>query len=163
MYCLDIDSNFKWKYSINDDLISEPLILNNNIYIGTTDGNVILLNLNGEVIKIVNINNCIVHKPYSINDRIYMISFLGIIYCFDLTLKELWNFNCDKNAIWSNIYNDNIYILDNNGCIYILNSIDGTLIKSTTLLHEILLSRPIIINNNILIKDYKGYIYFISF
>ena len=163
LYCLDINSNLKWKYSINGDLITEPLVFKNNIYIGTSDGNVILLNLNGEVIKIVTINYCIVHKPYSINNRIYIVSFLGIIYCFDLTLTELWNFNCDKNLIDSNIYNDSIYILDENGCIYILNSIDGTLIKSNTLLHTILLSRPIIINNNILIKDYKGYIYFISF
>ena len=130
-----------WKVKINGAIFSTPVIQNDVMFLGTEEGYFYWINANsGEVINQVKLSTPIRSNALIVNDRVYVES-AGRLYCFNTTsAEELFKFSPDDSIVdmvdpWdyyhSNplLYKGMIFYGGNHGVIYVIDPLNGSLIK----------------------------------
>jgi outer membrane protein assembly factor BamB len=96
LYCLDYRSGREvWRFRTGKYGISEPPLLYKNVlYLGTRDGILFSISLEGKELWRYKAGGLIT-KPMAFNDRLYFGSEDGYFRCMDVKGNEIWRFNTE--------------------------------------------------------------------
>ena len=127
---IPINNNTLWVFSTNSSIRSSPVIVQDRVYIATTNGNLYCLwSENGTEIWRVKLARIDYSTPAVSGDHLVIGSLGGNIYCLNSTTGiELWNFSAEGDIQASPvIYKNSVYINSYDGNAYSLNLSTGEL------------------------------------
>lgn len=150
--CLDMKSGEKWSVSDLGIINSTPIYIPSKkaICCTTDDGHVVLINNQGKTSNEVQLNDRIAAGAILYNNRIYIATFSGLIYCL----------SDDLDTIWDNGTGDmlaNPVSADNAGNIYAAGrsltcvSSAGDIMWSTELLDQTAICPAIVTNESVIV------------
>ena len=135
-YAFDIkNKEIIWEFKTNGKISASPKINNNDVYVGSWDGNLYALDSrNGNQKWTFNTGWGIVTTPAVSNNLIFVASNDNNFYAINRKNGNLeWEFNC-KSAIHSNpiVYGDYVFFGSDDGRFYALKKTEGDLAWSFT-------------------------------
>lgn len=96
------DPDILWSYKTEAEIKASPVIKNNKIIIGSTDGSVYCINTVGKLIWKVNTGNAIEASALILNNRVYVGNLSGTLFCLDLNNgSKIWEYKTDNQIMGS--------------------------------------------------------------
>ena len=161
--CYDLKAgNEMWRRNLHN-IEASPIIVNGNILVSTTEGEVVKLNLlDGKELwdyKIKNLKYGFYNSPTYFENKVCIGSTDGNIYCLDFSNgKELWQYKTNASVYADvSVYNNKIYCGSDDRNFYCLDTA-GKLIWSKNFNSKII-SSPGFYNDKIILSTVSGYIY----
>ena len=128
VYCLDAyTGDFQWKYTIDDNIETKPLVVNSKVYVGSDHGKMYCFNAdNGDVLWIYPTFDYIHSSPKYWNGCLYFDSG-NKLYCIDAENGDFkWNFSTGgKIYMDPTIYNGKVYVESQKDHLYCIDAITG--------------------------------------
>lgn len=157
-----INGKIKWQRNIKW-VESSPIMINENIVVSNTDGEIFKLNaVKGTIIWKSKIGKhlCSFYtSPTILNEMIFLGSNDGNLYAFDIKNgKELWKFKTNASIFCdASVYNDKIYFGSDDKYFYCLDTLGN--LKWKKYLDTKYLSSPTFYKNMVIISGIDGNIY----
>ena len=99
---LPIPMKLLWTFHTGDNIKSAPVVDRQRVVVGSTDGHVYCLDLNGDLLWKFNTGNAIEAPALIHENTVYIGNMDGILYAFDLdTGKERWKYETENQIIGS--------------------------------------------------------------
>jgi outer membrane protein assembly factor BamB len=133
IYCLDaVSGNQIWNSSVGNIGYSIPVIINDQLFIGSMDGKVYCLNAStGVQLWFYSTDGVVYSSPVVSNEKVYIGSMDGYLYCLNVqTGNKIWAFLTNSEIAYTSpsVSNDKVYIGSTDGLFYCLNAFTGELI-----------------------------------
>lgn len=145
--CFDSTLSIVWKHSVSSEIISRPIVVDGQLVVGTTDGEIItLIAFTGEQIQSIGIDDSIttnlVALEYNGDKELFLPKLSssktaiifgtksGTIYCLDLeTLQEYWRNNDSRGSVISHpvVVENKILFSSADGYLYSIDARNGLL------------------------------------
>lgn len=149
--------NIEWKIDLKKSIYSQPLIYNKNLILGSTDGTIYFITLDGKIDHQFSIQKAF-RSGFSVKDGfIYFGDEEGNLYKYDFTNKKILMMNKLNSAIRSipSIDDKNIFIGDLKGNVFCLSQ--ATLeINWKKLISGIINNSILIVGDVLLVPDFSG-------
>jgi len=163
MFAVNIrNSTILWKKKVGEIMYSAPALTYGTLFILTTAGKIMALKPNtGDTIWEMKMDRGIFCEPVIENGKIYFGTEDGIVYCINcFTQKIEWQAKTGARIAVSSpiLYGNILYIANNKGLLFALNTANGKELWKINLNKKIL-SRPCIYKNKIYIAANNGMTY----
>ncbi len=184
MYCLDAEGNPDlgtttelWNYSTGGSIYSSPTVVDGYVYFGSHDKNVYCLDAdpfdddddagipddpgsNYDLIWSYTTGERVTSSPAVFNDRVYIGSIDGKMYCLDATNGDyIWDFQTGGPISYSSTgIDERLYFGSWDHNVYCINAIDKSLIWSFTTGDKVL-SSPAVADGRVYVGSYDNNIY----
>jgi outer membrane protein assembly factor BamB len=151
-----------WTTTLNSPVKSSPSIVNNRLFVGSTDENIYCLDaLEGTALWNFTTGGMVYSSPAIYEEKLYCGSLDGNLYCLD-TQKgtHLWNFSTGSSISFSSpaVINDKVYFGSVNNKVYCLDAQEGTVLWNFTIGGAVL-SSPAVVNNRVYVGSTSGKLY----
>jgi len=125
---------FKWSYQTNSEIVASPVIMNNKIVVGSTDGVIYCIDIFGNLLWEFKTDYSIEASALILDNKVYVGNLKGNFYVINLdTGEEIWSYK-SRNQInaaanyWSNGSDNFIIFGDYDYYLNCLNAETGKLI-----------------------------------
>ncbi|MBA7698502.1 Outer membrane protein assembly factor BamB [subsurface metagenome] len=171
LYALDAETgDEEWDFPTGDKIWSTPAIDGDSLFIGSFDKKLYALSAaDGSKKWEFEAGGAIASTPLVYNNTIYIGSLDRHLYAVDATSgQQIWQFPVDDEAdnkpgnwFWAKpvVYSNTIYAGNLDGKVYILNANTGDEIIAAIDLGSPVSSRPVLVDNSVIIASEAGVIY----
>lgn len=91
-----------WTFETGDNIKSSPVVANGKVVIGSTDGLVYCLDMNGKLLWKFETGNSIEAPALIVENTVYIGNLDGMLLAFDLNSgKKLWEYECENQIVGS--------------------------------------------------------------
>jgi len=148
-------NTLNWTYQTNGDVESSPAVVDDRVYIGSSDNNVYCLDAtNGDELWNYPTDESVWSSPAVVNGKVYVGSNDNNVYCLNAEDGiKIWNYSTDDDVRSSPaVYNGKVYIGSSDTNVYCLNAENGSRLWNYTTGYDVR-SSPAVAGDRVFIAE----------
>jgi len=151
----------RWEYVTDEGAGSSPAVVDDKVYVGSTDGNIYCLDAaDGRKLWNYKTEKSVISSPAVVDGKLYIGSTDNNVYCLDAADgRKLWNYKTEGQITTSPaVVDDNLYIGSDDNNVYCLAISDGTK-KWSYITEGSVSSSPSVVGDKLYIGSNDGNVY----
>lgn len=123
----DQNNKLNWRKNLNTNITSRPLLLDNKIYIGTSNKTILIVSqFNGEILSQINIKGLPNGTFANIGEKLFAGDSEGNLYALNLSnLTTYWQTKTGGKLVDIDLWLEDLLVLSDDNFVYLISARDG--------------------------------------